>query len=122
MKNFTRKFKSKAAFTLVELVVTIAIVGITAGFGVGIFASTLRNYSSASVTATEQEKANQIESFIVRNARTATEVCYIDSRVSDPTYVGEKDNRANSIDKFKGEGKEAAVIRIFIRLLYVQTE
>ena len=38
MKNFTRKFKSKAAFTLVELVVTIAIVGITAGFGVGIFA------------------------------------------------------------------------------------
>ena len=47
MRNFTRKCKSKKAFTLVELVVTIAILSITATMGVGIFAATLRNYSRA---------------------------------------------------------------------------
>lgn len=109
MKNFTRKFKSKKAFTLVELVVTIAIVGITAGFGVGIFASTLKNYSSASVTATEQEKANQIERFILKNARTAKEILYIDDRINDPTY-GSTDNMALSAGALETEGKEGAFI------------
>ena len=78
-KRIRRKFRSKVAYTLVELVVTIGILGIVSGFGVGIFASVLRNYSTASVTAKEQEKALMIENFIVTNARVATKVKLITS-------------------------------------------
>ncbi|MBR2177022.1 MAG: prepilin-type N-terminal cleavage/methylation domain-containing protein [Clostridia bacterium] len=72
-----KKFKTKKAFTLVELVVTIAILSIVAGFGIGIFASTMRNYSAASVTAKEQEIALQVETFILDHARTAKDVTFI---------------------------------------------
>ena len=73
-----KKFKTKKAYTLVELVVTVAILSITAGMGVGIFASALRNYSQASVTAHEQDKATEIESFLLRYARVCKYFYYID--------------------------------------------
>ena len=41
------RFKNKKGYTLVELVVTIAILAIVAGMGVGIFAMTMNNYSKA---------------------------------------------------------------------------
>ncbi len=72
-----KKFRTKKAFTLVELVVTVAIMSITAGVGIGIFASAMQNYSTASVTASEQEKALEIEKFILDKARLATTVYYI---------------------------------------------
>ncbi len=68
---------TKKAYTLVELVVTIAILSITAGFGIGIFASALRNYSTASITANEQDKALEIEAYILRHARVASDVYFI---------------------------------------------
>ncbi len=69
--------KSKKAYTLVELVVTIAILSITATMGIGIFASAMSNYSKASFAAKEQEKALEIENFILRYARVATDVYFI---------------------------------------------
>ena len=71
--------KSKKGFTLVELVVTIAILGIVSGMGVGIVANTIKNYAVASTTVKEQEIAIQIEGFITRYARTATDVDVVDS-------------------------------------------
>ena len=75
MKNI----KSKKAFTLIELIVTVTILAITAGFGVGIFASAMSNYSKASVTAKEQALATEIEDFIVNHARICTQLYLIDS-------------------------------------------
>lgn len=77
-----RKYKTKKAFTLVELVVTLAILSITAGMGIAIFASALQNYSKASVTSSEQEKALEIETYILRHARVATDVYFITSDVN----------------------------------------
>ena len=67
----SKKRKSKKGFTLVELVVTVAILGIVSGMGVGIVANTIRNYAVASTTAQEQETAIQIENFITRYARNS---------------------------------------------------
>ncbi len=80
-----KKLRSKKAFTLVELVVTIAILSITAGMGIGIFSAALQNYSTASVTSGEQDKALEIESYILRHARVATNVYFI---TSDSTLNG----------------------------------
>ena len=77
-----RKFISKKGVTLVELVVTVAIMSITAGMGVGIFASTMNNYSSASVLATEQQKVTEIENYIYDNASVCESLYFIDSTVS----------------------------------------
>ena len=83
-----KKFRTKKAFTLVELIVTVAIMSITAGVGVGIFASAIQNYSTASVTASEQEKALEIESFILKHARLASSVYFITNDNSlNSTYV-----------------------------------
>lgn len=110
MKNFTYRLRSKKAYTLVELVVTIAILSITAGFGIGIFASALRNYSSASVTAKDQETALAVESFIVKNARTAKDIYFLNSdfdTITDTTY---KRNKAKDIAYFKTQNLEGAFI------------
>ena len=73
-----RKLRSRKGVTLVELVVTVAILGITAGMGVGIFASAMKNYSTASVVAVEQGKTAQIEEFVTRFARVCTSMYYVD--------------------------------------------
>lgn len=78
------KRKSKKGFTLVELVVTIAILGIVSGMGVGIVANTIKNYAVASTTAKEQETAMQIEHFITKYARTASDIDVLDT-ASIPT-------------------------------------
>lgn len=113
MKNFTYKLKSKKAFTLVELVVTIAILSITAGFGIGIFASALRQYSSASVTAKDQETALAIEDFIVKNARVASEVKFLQSNYSSLSS-SEQRNKAgdqnDNLSPFKTKNLEGAYI------------
>lgn len=88
-RRFYTKIKSRKAYTLVELIVTITILSITAGFGIGIFASAMSNYSSASITATEQDKALQIESFILTHARVANQVFYI---TNDPSKVSKAEN------------------------------
>lgn len=81
---------TKKAYTLVELLVTIAILSITATMGIGIFSSAMQNYSSASVTAKEQEKAYEIENFILRHARVASDVYFItndNSLYSNSNYI-----------------------------------
>ncbi len=83
-----RKAKSKRGFTLVELVVTVAILSITAGLGVGIFASTMNNYSTASVRSAEQDKATEIEDFIFTYARVCKNLYFIDSSKTDTLSSG----------------------------------
>ena len=110
MRNFTYRLKSKKAYTLVELVVTIAILSITAGFGIGIFASALRHYSSASVTAKDQEVALSIEKFIVNNARTAKDVEFIDGTISQSSDESYKYNKREDLDKYTAAKVEGAFI------------
>lgn len=101
-----KKFRSKKAFTLVELVVTIAILSITAGFGIAIFSSALQNYSTASVTSKEQEKAMEIENYILRHARVATDVFFV---TSDSTLNGNVDYVDHIVPSVSAISLEGAV-------------
>ena len=109
MRKFTRKCKSKKAFTLVELVVTIAILSITATMGVGIFAATLRNYSRASVTAKEQENATEIQRFIYSYGRIGGSVFFIDP-TSANDEINETDIIINNKDILTAENKSTGYI------------
>ena len=66
-----KKWKSKKGLTLVELVVTVAILGIVSSMGVGIVANSINNYSRASVVSQEQQTALDVEKFILEGSRRA---------------------------------------------------
>lgn len=88
-----RKIKSRKGMTLVEMVVTIAILTIVSGMGVGIFTATMQHYSTASVTSDEQNKATLLESYIVSNANVAksmTDVTSIPDSHVPGTYIAMK--------------------------------
>ena len=93
----SKKRKSKKGFTLVELVVTVAILGIVSGVGVGIVANTIRNYAVASTTAQEQETAIQIENFITRYARTASDIDVIED-ANIPSFNKNEEYISTAID------------------------
>lgn len=78
MMNIT-KVKTKKGYTLVELVITIAILSIVAGMGIGIFSAVLTHYAAASSVEKEQEEANLLEQEILNSARVAKEVYMIPS-------------------------------------------
>ncbi len=65
---------SKKGMTLVELVVTIAILGMVASLGVGMVSSAIRNYSVATTTSVEQKSSLAIESFIASSGRVCGEI------------------------------------------------
>lgn len=86
-----KKLRSRKGFTLVELVVTVAILTIVLGMGTGAFVMVMQNYGTASSTGQEQEKASQLESYIVRSARAAKDLKFIDvsSGVTVPSDEGD---------------------------------
>lgn len=88
MKKFRRM--SKKGLTLVELVVTVAILGIVSTMGVGIVANSITNYSKASVTSNEHEASLEIEAYIVDAARRAIGV----KTLSSSDTVPEEDTSA----------------------------
>ena len=69
-----KKFRSKKGMTLVELVVTIAILGIVSGFSLTIVVTAMNNYSEAAIVQGDQDTALMIEEFIVRQARVASKI------------------------------------------------
>ena len=71
--------RTKKGFTLVELIVTVTILSITSLLMLGIVANSINNYSTASVTSSEQDVALQIESDLINFARKATGVELIDN-------------------------------------------
>lgn len=98
-----KKINSKKAFTLVELVVTIAITAIASGFAIGIFASVMKNYSTASITAIEQQEAVRVEDFILTNARAAYDVLMVKSSLStDRTGYVKQVSTVMTTDKKEG--------------------
>ena len=52
-----KKFISKKGMTLVELVVTIAILGIVSGFSITIVVTAMNNYTEAAIVQKEQKGA-----------------------------------------------------------------
>ncbi len=83
-----RKFRSKKGLTLVELVVTVAILGIVSGFSITIVVTAMNNYSEAAIVEKEQDTALMIEEYIVRHARVASKVVFIenDDLKTDTSY------------------------------------
>ena len=64
-----KKIRSKKGMSLVELVVTVAILGMVSTLGVGMVSSAIQNYSVASKTSMEQDTSLAIESFITEGTR-----------------------------------------------------
>ncbi len=69
-----KKLRSKKGLTLVELVVTVAILGMVAGMGIGVVSRAIINYSNAQTIANEQDVALQVESFITGAAKISSSV------------------------------------------------
>lgn len=71
-----KKIKSKKGFTLVELVVTIAILSITASMGASIFIMTLNNYGEASRASFDQQQAVALEEIVREYCKATKEATY----------------------------------------------
>ncbi len=65
---------AKKGFTLVELVVTVGILSIVSGLGIGIVASAIKNYGTASTTSKEQDTSLMVERFVVEGIRSAANI------------------------------------------------
>lgn len=83
-----RKLKSKKGLTLVELLVTVAVLGIVSGFSITIVVTAMNNYTEAAIVQKEQNTALMIEDYLVRNARVARKVELIKN---DPTAPDKAD-------------------------------
>ena len=116
-------FRSKKGFTLLELVVTITIASIVSGMGIGIFASVMRSYTTASVTASDQQAASLVEDFILTNARSANDVIMIrgnlnrakDGVVKTASVIMETDKKEGAfmVSSKKHEEEEEADIKTY---------
>lgn len=82
-----RKFKSKKAMTLVELLVTVAILGIVSGFSITIVVTAMNNYTEAAIMQKEQDTALMLEDYIVRNARVSRKVQFIENNPASVAKV-----------------------------------
>lgn len=87
-----KKLRSRKGMTLVELVVTICVLSIVSGMGVGIFASTMQRYLTASLTSDQQHKASLCEEYLVTAAKTAKSVDFI----PDPSSPASPDTLPSS--------------------------
>jgi len=74
-----KKFRSKKGLTLVELIVTVAILGIVSGFSLTIVVTAMNNYTEAAMVKKEQDEALMIEEYIVRQARVAEKVVFVEN-------------------------------------------
>lgn len=79
-----RKLRSKRGLTLVELLVTVAVLGIVSGFSITIVVTAMNNYTEAAIIQKEQDTALMLEDYIVRHARTARKVEFIRDDVTLP--------------------------------------
>lgn len=107
-----KKTRSKKGLTLVELVVTVAILSIVATMGIGVVARTITNYSTASITSQEQKLGRQVETPIRTAAFIATSIQYkntdtdVDLQVSDfgsnsgIMFLYDKDDKTLTIDEY----------------------
>jgi len=106
--------RSKKGLTLVELVVTIAILGIVSGFSLAIVVTAMNNYSHAAIIEREQDTALLLEEYIIRNARVAGTINYV---TPDPaagtgvvnksgSYIAKIDNVINTFEYDKDAAKK----------------
>lgn len=82
-----KKIKSRKGMTLIELVVTVAILSIVGGMSIGIFSSTMNHYSTASITANEQNNTTTLENYIISNAKVAKDIKFIPDPVTSSADV-----------------------------------
>ncbi len=79
--------KSRKGMTLVELVVTVAILGIVSGLSLTIVVSAMNNYSEAAILEKEQNVALLLEENIVRYARVASIVKRVDNSSNTTAHL-----------------------------------
>lgn len=83
-----KKRNSKKGFTLVELVVTIAILSITAAMGTSIFIMVLNNYGEASHASFSQQQAIALEDVIREYCKACKDVEIAAGDISTMTKSG----------------------------------
>ena len=114
-KTVNKYCRSKKGLTLVELVVTIAILGIVSGFSLAIVVTAMNNYSHAAIIEREQDTALLLEEYIIRNARVAGTIEYVTAD-ADPaaasvvsksgSYVAKIDNVIQTFEYDKDAAKK----------------
>lgn len=113
-----RKYmRSKKGLTLVELVVTIAILGIVSGMSLTIVVTAMNNYSEAAIIEKEENTALLLEDYIVRNARVAKKVEFIRTGLDAGEIETSNTNKVTAIPSNTNLGfyiaKEGDVISSF---------
>lgn len=81
--------KSRKGLTLVELVVTVAILGIVSGLSLTIVVSAMNNYTEAAMMEKDQSVALLLEENIVRNARISSIVKAVDNHTNTSVHLPE---------------------------------
>lgn len=114
-----KKWKSKKGLTLVELVVTVAILGIVSSMGVGIVANSINNYSRASIVSQEQQTALDIEGFIrdaaklsigTENLTAAAGTMQIPQPDTAAAYIYFDNNRLCTLSSYIDEAEAEPVV------------
>ncbi len=117
MKSFKshikRRFKSRKGMTLVEMVVTITVLSIVAGMGVGIFTAVMQHYGTASHTSQAQQNALQMEKYIVENARVASDITTIPQGGPSPISPGTTVPVSTVTGTYIVEGKKTNIFEMY---------
>ncbi len=86
MKNSKKKLVSRAGFTLVELVVTIAVLAILAGVGASAYGGYIKRAEEAKDLAKLADVLTVIQSAAAADGETVTEVTIDDNgKITKPT-------------------------------------
>lgn len=99
-----KKRNSKKGFTLIELVVTIAILSITAAMGTSIFIMVLNNYGNASHASFSQQQAVALEDVIREYCKACKDVDIsagdVGTITSSGTYLYTKSDGVLYVDDY----------------------
>lgn len=107
------KLKSKKGFTLVEMVVTTAVLAITAGMLVGVIASTITKFSDGNDTEFRRSEASAVETQIKQYAKAAYCINTYDSAVDtidDGRYYIVSDSATNRFQVKEGTASGANTV------------
>lgn len=92
MDNVKKTSKNNKGFTMLELVITVALVSIFFGVVVAIVPSTINEYIAMRKLASAMELTNLIENGIATELSSATSICF-DEEKDVITYIKNKEQR-----------------------------
>lgn len=93
MKKIFKKFKNKKGFTLVELIITIAILTIVMGMIMGVLTPIIKSYGKSREYLGASDIAKNVALYVRETTKTGTDVYLSDN--DDKSYYEGSENRIN---------------------------